>query len=187
MPTGQLELGRHRLLGPDEAGRGLVDPQGVVARVHRREAATDLVGVQHLVVEAVLAGRGQTPAEHLTVRVADVDPTAQSEDVATGFGLQRPPPGEGALQQRHVRRTLEIGLSDDPAAAVHRAAVVGRPEGFQTQHPYAPGRQRVRRRRTHRAEADDDGVVTGSAVDLQLGQCFAGRWNEFGTVSGMDA
>ena len=163
MPPGQLHSGEDGLLGADVAGVRLVDADGVVGRTHRREPGPDLDGIEDLVRQSVQHRCLEAARDHGVVRVAEVEPAAQPHEVAPRLLLQLAPALEGSLEERHVAGPLEVGLADDPAAAVGRAPVVGGPERLQPEDPQATGGQGVHGGRPHRPHADDDHVVAGSA------------------------
>ena len=75
--------------------------------------------------------RGREAAgEDGALGVADVDPTAQPQQVPARLLRELVPALVRAAEQGHVRRALEVRLTHDPRATVRGPLVVGGAEGL---------------------------------------------------------
>src|SRR5690242_2727098 len=74
--------------------------------------------------------------------------------------LQLMPQPVTFLQQRHVARVLEVGLTDHARAPVRAAAIMRRTETIDPQHPQPARRQLKERGATHAANTKHNCVVT---------------------------
>ena len=93
----------------------------------------------------------------------------------------------GALHQRHVERVLEVGLADDPGAALRRAAGVRQRELLEAEHaPAAPGQFRERsprpshrgRRRSRPRSRRDDMSILEVAVECPFPCARRADWRQ---------
>ena len=109
--------------------------------------------------ETKLLAGGEGAGEDDLVRAAGVDGAGDLEQVASAFPFQLVPQLEGAQQQRHVRRVLVVGETDDARDAVRRAHRVRNVEALQPQRAQAAPRQVIAGGGAHTADADDDRVV----------------------------
>jgi hypothetical protein len=62
---------------------------------------------------------------------ADVDPTAQPQQVPARLLREPVPALVGAAEQGHVRRALEVRVTRDPRATVRGPLIVGGAEGLK--------------------------------------------------------
>jgi hypothetical protein len=150
-----------RQLGPDEA-RVAVQYGGVaVLDAELREAFGERLGVEDLVVEAVL-GDGLQDGRHLLVfRGSHQQASGQAAQFAAGLPLELLPQGVGVLEQRDVAGVLEVGAAEDPGLAAGRAAVVARGEAVVPDDLGSAGRQAPGGLAAHRSDADDGDALAG--------------------------
>ena len=97
---------------------------------------------QHLVGEPVAPGAVERAGDEAAVGRPDGEAAGGHEQPRAGLGLERLPRGVGALHQRHVERMLEVGLADDPRAALRRAAGVRQRELLEAEDTPAAAGQR---------------------------------------------
>src|SRR5690606_32244549 len=97
---------------------------------------------------------------------ADVDPAGDGDELGFGLVLELPPALVCAPQEGDVLDSLEVGLADDPGAAVRRALIVGRPEPLEAEYREAALGKGIRCSATHGAEADHDDVGGGHVCSI---------------------
>ncbi len=74
--------------------------------------------VEHLVRQAVRPCARERAADEAPLGRTDRQPAGRHQQGAAGAVLERLPRRVGPLHQRHVQRMLEVGLTDDPRAAL---------------------------------------------------------------------
>lgn len=125
---GAVSGGLDRQLGPDEARPAVEYGRVAVLDPELREALGERLGVQNLVVQAVL-GDGLEDRGHLLVlRRPHQQASGQPAQFAAGVLLELLPQGVGVLEQRDVPGVLEVRAAEDPGLAAGGAAVVARGE-----------------------------------------------------------
>ena len=94
------------------------------------------------------------------------------------FGLDPGPQLPRRPEHGHVVGVLEVGEADDARQAAARAELMGAAERLDTQHARAARRQLVRGGAAHRAQSDDDRVVSACGVHWGRPACM--RFLSFG-------
>ena len=124
----------------------------------RRESRSDLRGIQHFVIEMMLARASQAAADHFALRRADHQAASDLEQTPPRALLELPPQFVCAAQQRHVCRVLEVREPDHARAAVTRSLIVGRLELLDAENALAARGGMRGCGAAHAAKADDDQI-----------------------------
>ena len=115
-------------------------------------------GIEHLVIELMLARTAQAAGDDFAVRRSDHQAAGDLQQIAPGRAFEAPPQLVGSPQQRHVRGMFEIREPDHARAAVTRSLIVRRLELLDAEHALA-ARRRVRRGgAAHAAKPDDNHI-----------------------------
>src|SRR5438876_1156001 len=95
-------------------------------------------------------------SDNHTVRSPDHQPAGLSEKAASGLSFQRRPQVICALCQRHIKRMLEVGFTDDARSAVRRTNSVRRLEAVEPKCLLAAPGEMIAGRAAHGPQPDDD-------------------------------
>src|SRR6266480_2825666 len=140
----------------------LPDRDHFIGRSERGKTAAHLGCVEHFVVEAMYLGTPLRARDDRAVGPADHQTAGSSKEPLSSILLQIRPKFVGALDERHVKRILEIGFADDARLPVRRTQSVRRVEAVQAERFLSAPGQMACRRAAHRAQADNDDIECGS-------------------------
>jgi hypothetical protein len=114
----------------------------------------------------VLDGARTRAGDHLGVGRPEHQPARHGQEPRAGTLLEPPPELVRALDDRDVQRLLEVGLADDPSAAVRRAERVRRPVAVEAEHALPARGELERGLAAHRTEPDHSDVVASHEAHI---------------------
>ena len=79
-----------------------------------RKTAAKSRGIEHLVHEMMHLRRCERSTEYRTVGCPNIERSRHNQQTLLEVALKRPPQLIGTMQQRDIRRMLEVSQTDDP-------------------------------------------------------------------------